>query len=222
LTFLTWCRIFTRFRSERRILTLGNRCRFCRDYRILQRPAWPALLGVPKHAQQVGVIGADIAAGQRLAQAKSALGLTGYDWENWIRDEFKLSQSRVSKLIAIGAHSYFQDHSNLNDLASLPRYEETVYQLTQLTPADLTEAIRTGAVHPELKLDEAKLIKDAYSVPETHRRWLPPAELESTYHYARDYAPELLRKAFSVARDAVKTALALMEAAESPMSLSLV
>jgi 16S rRNA G966 N2-methylase RsmD len=103
-----------------------------------------------------------IAAGQHLAQAKEALGLTGYVWENWLKDELRMSRPAASYLIAIGQHEYFQDRHNYDDLAAFPRYEQTVYQLSQLSVADLTEAVESGAVYPELKLDEAKAIVGSY------------------------------------------------------------
>lgn len=98
-----------------------------------------------------------IAAGQHLAQAKQDIGHGG--WEDFCRGQVGISPQTASRLMRIG--DAFHDQTE-HTCSVLPPSWGTLYELTLLEPADLAEAIESGAIHPELERSEAQAIVASY------------------------------------------------------------
>lgn len=99
-----------------------------------------------------------IAAGQHLTQAKADIEHGG--WDDWCRDQVHISRQTAHQLMAIGRK--FNEMYNASYIC-LPPSWGTLYELSRLDPADLAEAIETGAIHPELERSEAQAIVASYA-----------------------------------------------------------
>lgn len=100
-----------------------------------------------------------VAAGQHLRQAKMQTGLSGYDWERWLKEQVGISPSQATRLVAISEHPVIQDQPNWVDL---PPREHTLYELSQLDPLLLEAAIKQGRIQPQLEQKQARALVIEY------------------------------------------------------------
>lgn len=104
-----------------------------------------------------------VAAGQALYQARSDLGKGSKAWEQMM-ESLEIDDSKVSKLLKIGAHA---ELAKLQTIKKLPPSFSTIYALAQLEPTKFTKALKHGDIHPNMDREDALHLRgDAKAKPE--------------------------------------------------------
>jgi hypothetical protein len=114
---------------------------------------WAAIVRADLAQAVVGFI----AAGQHLAEAKATI--PHGEWEQWVRDEVRISPGTARMLMLIAEHPALSNRQHINDL---PPSWGTLYELSRLEAPLLEAAIQAHEVHPELERKEARALVVEY------------------------------------------------------------
>jgi N6-adenosine-specific RNA methylase IME4 len=100
-----------------------------------------------------------IDAGRHLREAKAQI--EHGQWEKWLDAEVGITRPTANRLMLVAGHPTISNRSHAN---GLPSSWDTLYQLSQLKPAQLEAAIIDGEVTPALERKQAKALVARYRI----------------------------------------------------------